>query len=404
MVGLANHTALVNRAGQSIPIEDSAAPIKDASGQVLGVVIVFHDVTEKRRAEQALRDSEGRFRIALSNSSIAVFSADLDLRYTWFYGTGMGPWPERFIGKCDEELLPMEAVAEFIAAKRQAIETLTAVHQEIRLNLPAGLMVMAVAIEPLFDGEGVITGIIGALFDVTELRRLEEERHEYLTRMEVHHRLLEYREKERQEIALDLHDGPVQDLSGLLFNIQFTKEAVSDVAIKLDLEQIGATIKQIIRDLRGTINSLRPPSLIHFGVVRAIEFHAEDFREKHPEMEIELSMSPLGEGIHLAETVHLTIFRIYQEAMNNIARHAQAAKAWVKFGREGDGIVLEICDNGQGFSIPAALTEYTAREHFGVAGMRERTDAVGGKFSISSEPGAGTKVRVEIPVISKPLH
>lgn len=401
VVGLANHTALVNRAGLSIPIEDSAAPIKDASGQVLGVVIVFHDVAEKRQAEQALRDSEGRFRIALSNSSIAVFSADLDLRYTWFYGTGMGPWPERFIGKRDEELLPIEAVAEFVAAKRLAIKTQAAVHQEIRLNLPAGLMVMAVAIEPLFDSEGHMTGIIGALFDVTELRRLEEERREYLTNMEVHHRLLEYREKERQEIALDLHDGPVQELSGLLFKIQFTKESVNDTAVKQDLEQIGETIKQIIRDLRGTVNSLRPPSLIHFGVARAIEFHAEDYLEKHPEMEIELSLNPLGEGIHLSETVHLAIFRIYQEALNNITRHAQATRAWVHFGREGNDIVLEVRDNGQGFSLSSALTEYTAREHFGLAGMRERADAVGGKFKIISEPGVGTKVRVEIPVEGK---
>jgi signal transduction histidine kinase len=243
-----------------------------------------------------------------------------------------------------------------------------------------------------------MVGTIGACFNVTEQRKLEAESLEHITEMEVHHRLLEYREKERQGIARDLHDGPVQDLSGLLFNIQFTKDVIKDAAVRLDLERIGGSIKQIIRDLRDMINELRPPSLIRFGVTRAIQLHAEDFMEKHPEIDIELMLRPVDNELRLAEAIDLTVFRIYQEAMTNIARHALATKVSVRFNKLNDYVILEVRDNGKGFSIASGLAEHTQRDHYGLAGMRERADAVGGQFSVISEPGEGTIIHVAIPL------
>jgi PAS domain S-box-containing protein len=376
-----------------------------------GISVFATDRTEEHRSEVALRESEARlresdsrFRIALSNPSIAVFSTDIDLRYTWFYSTGMGALSESAIGKQDAEIFPGRGAAEFFEAKRQAIETRTAVREEIflQIDIMPEPIIVEVSIEPLIDEMGLLIGVIGACFNVTEQRKLEAEKREHLLQMELHRRLLEYREKERQGIARDLHDGPVQDLSGLLFNIQYTKEANQDQLVKVELEQIALQIKQTIQELRGTINELRPPSLIRFGIYQAIQLHVEDFQDKHPGIEVRLT-TKLGDGKNetpLPEQVNLTLFRIYQEAMNNIARHSQATRVWIFIDRQAEQIVLELHDNGMGFPISTELNDHTQKNHFGLAGMSERADAVGGTLVISSEPGKGTKIIVSIPIKS----
>jgi PAS domain S-box-containing protein len=149
VVGLPGQIALIKRDGRMIPIEDSTAPIRDPGGEVLGVVIVFQDVSARRESERILREAEERFHIALSNSSIAVFSTDLNLRYTWFYSTSMGNLPARMIGNRDDEVLPLEQVAEFMEVKRRVIETRSVVRDEVQVARTDELMVLDVSIEPL---------------------------------------------------------------------------------------------------------------------------------------------------------------------------------------------------------------------------------------------------------------
>lgn len=379
-------------------------PLFDRAGNPSGAVGVFLDITARKTMEKKLRESEERFRMALSNPSIAVFSTDQALRYTWFYSTAMRSMTEQFIGKRDDEILSPESAAELVALKQRAIDTCSPVREEIQLELGGARKNLIVSVEPFHDSKGDLCGVVGACLDVTDLRRLEAESIEHITQMEVHHRLIEYREKERQEIARDLHDGPVQDLSSLIFTVQVMKEAIQDPTIRLEFEQIGATIRQTVSDLREMINQLRPPSLIRFGVAKAIQHHAVDILERHPELSIELNLVPLDEDIRLAEQVNLALFRIYQEAMNNILRHAKATKIWVRLRKLGDFIVLEVRDNGIGFPVSEALTKHMRSNHFGLAGMQERGDAVGGVFSASSAPGKGTTIHVTIPLIDHHLE
>lgn len=379
-------------------------PLFDRTGNPSGAVGVFLDITARKNMEKKLRESEERFRMALSNPSIAVFSTDQALRYTWFYSTAMGSMTERFIGKRDDEILTPECAAELVELKQRAIDTCSAVREEIQLELGGALKNLIATVEPCYDPQGDLCGVVGACFDVTDQRRLEAESIEHITQMEVHHRLIEYREKERQEIARDLHDGPVQDLSSLIFTVQVMKEAIRNPKKRLEFEQIVATLSQTVSDLREMINQLRPPSLIRFGVSKAIQHHAVDILERHPELSIELNLVPLDGENHLSEQVNLALFRIYQEAMNNILRHAKATKIRVRLRKLGDFIVLEVRDNGIGFPVSEALTKHMRSNHFGLAGMQERGDAVGGVFSASSESGKGTTIHVTIPLIDHHLE
>ncbi len=144
------------------------------------------------------------------------------------------------------------------------------------------------------------------------------------------------------------------------------------------------------------INEFRPPSLIRFGLSRAIEFHSEDFREKNPGLCTSLNLA--NDGLQLSEQTRLYLFRIYQEGMNNIIRHSHAAKAWVRFTMENGRAILEIRDNGHGFQVEGDLTQQTLKGHYGMVGMKERAEAIGGTFRIASEPGFGTVIQVAVPL------
>jgi PAS domain S-box-containing protein len=362
-------------------------------GKLVRQIGAVMDITERIASEMALRKGEERFRIALSNAAIAVFSTDRELRYTWYYNSEVMHHAVQFIGKRDDEILPAENVAELMALKRQALESGKEIRGEISIKVSSGSRNMIVSIEPLFDEQGQPDGVIGACQDVTNLRRLEAQQIEFTTQMEVQRRLMEQREQDRQSIAREIHDGPIQTLASTTFNLQYLKDAFEIPAMREGLEQVRLNVKSAVQELRDVINELRPPALLRFGLTKAMEQHAEDFREKHPQVELILELEPVD--THLNEQRCLVLFRTYQEGMRNITRHAQATRVWVRLIQE-KGIVLEIRDNGKGFPVPLDLSSLTQNQHYGLAGIKERIEAIGGEFRVESNIGEGTNIWVKV--------
>jgi PAS domain S-box-containing protein len=349
-----------------------------------------------RRSEQALRASESRFRIALANTKITVFSTDEMLRYTWVFSAMMGPSAEEYIGKSDEDFLAKKDAALLMALKRRALEEETPVLDEVIIHMQEERKELIVSIEPFVQSNGSISGVIGAYYDVTEERRMERERSAHRTEMEVQRRLTEHRERERQAIARELHDGPVQSLSSLIFGIQYIKDGLEDESVKLGLENIRSSLRDNVNNLRELMNELRPPSLIRFGVGRAIQYHLESFREKHPDLNVELNINVQKPDIQLSEQVNLNLYRIYSEAMANIARHSLANRVSVELEQLDHQVKLEIHDNGKGFPTSADLSDYTENNHFGLAVMKERAEMIDGQFYVMSESERGTTILVVV--------
>jgi PAS domain S-box-containing protein len=390
---------LVFNNGEVVHVMGNAQPLFDEDGRSRGAVSAFIDITERKRVEDALRKSEEHFALTLENTSIFLFNQDADLRYTWRHN----PVPifegEDTIGKTDADLYDAEEAAALILLKRQVLETGQRLRREVELHLDEERHVFDLILGPLKDERGRVTGITGAATDITQMRNLEKQQFEHKTQIEVQRRLQEYRERERREIARDIHDGPIQTLMSALINIQLTKEVIDNAAIQLDLESVSATVRSAVAELRDVVNQLRPPALIRFGLARSIAIHAEDYREKHPDCTIELDLPPVD--IQLPEDIILTLFRIYQEALNNVARHAQAGQMSVRYALEPDQVVLEIKDDGVGFNVPEDLLLQTHLGHYGLAGMRERAEAIGGAFYIDSQPGRGATLRAVVPRPSK---
>jgi signal transduction histidine kinase len=208
-------------------------------------------------------------------------------------------------------------------------------------------------------------------------------------------RLLESGEVERLRLAQELHDGPMQDLYGTVFKISSFNDGGIDPAMANNLKDMQEMIKNVANTLRVIVGELRPPTIGNLGLERAIRSHADRVAEQHPELEIKLQLTRDGQS--LPSHTRLAFFRIYQQCMANILRHAEASQVMISFHLSEEELALDVWDNGKGFRLPEKWVSLLREGHFGLAGIAERVEALGGALKIDTRPGAGTLVHVAAP-------
>ncbi len=240
-------------------------------------------------------------------------------------------------------------------------------------------------------------GQFATLFiDITEQKRMQEQARDAAAHIELQHRLIEQREQERLKIAQELHDGPVQELVGAAYALQALAGSLPDARVSAEIHTIRQSINAQINELRAFSQELRPPVLAQFGLEKAIQVHLESFQQKHPELSIQVELSLQGKP--LAEASQLALYRIYQEGLNNIIKHAQASRVKLSLGIENDQVLLAIQDNGVGFQPPEDWLGLVKQGHLGLVGIRERAEAVRGSIRIISAPTQGTALIVSVPI------
>lgn len=389
---------IINQAGQLRVLRSVGQVTQwDADGSPLMMIGANQDITEQRQAERALKESEEHFRVAITNSPILVYTCDRDLRYTWIYNPPFGVEAGQILGKTDEELNGPEAVAELKALKTSVLETGVGNRKEIEFQYEGGVYYFDVTAEPIRDENGEITGLTVAALDITEKKRMEKVVQEHKVQIELHHRLLEEREQERLSVAQDIHDGPIQTLVAALLRFQVAKNKLSDPTLQREFDQTETNLNNAIWELRDIISDLRPPLLERSGFSAVLKSYADDFIKKYPGLQIACEV--VEDQGELSKDVSLSLFRIYQEALNNVARHAGATQVVVRFYFEERNAILEIEDNGKGMQPDQDFMILTEEGHYGLAGMKERADAVNGEFQFVSAVGAGTTVRIKVPIL-----
>jgi signal transduction histidine kinase len=248
---------------------------------------------------------------------------------------------------------------------------------------------------PILDSRGELMISLVTAVDISNLRHTQREFIAAQAWMDVQHRLIGQRELERLQIARDLHDGPVQELTGATFTLRGILMEGCSPELAEQLEALQQTLQDQISDLRGYAGELRPPTLTKFGLVKAIQSHMEIFQEKHHGLLLHFKDAWIGEK--LPEEKGIALFRVYQETLTNIVKHAQATEVAVELFDKDRKAILTIQDNGTGFQLPQDWLTLARNGHLGLVGMRERVEAIGGRLEIDSHPGKGTVIRVEVP-------
>ncbi len=208
-------------------------------------------------------------------------------------------------------------------------------------------------------------------------------------------RLAENREKERLELARILHDGPIQDIYSIIYQLAIWRK-LHDKEADIELQALEADLMAVEKRLRHISTELRPPALDSFGLEGAIRSHITKLKETNPELEVLPDLISTKKLIPPEEK--LGLFRIYQEAVQNAIRHAWASKIWVRLYQKDNQLILEIEDNGRGFEVPEKWMDFARRGHLGILGITERAEAIGGQLEVRSKSGEGTLIRVSIAV------
>jgi PAS domain S-box-containing protein len=377
---------LPGRSGNEEPgrwVRGFVYPVKDEAGEVREVVLVHEDVTERKRADESLRESEERYRAVIEQSTEGLYLLDARTRRV----IETNPSLQRMLGYSAQELEGMELYdlielprEEVDATLRRTLERgYRPVGERKYRRKDGGLVDVEIGASVIRYGGGEV--VCAVVRDVTERKRAEGA-------------LREVREAERRRLARDLHDGALQDLAYALAEVEIARAFPDDPELDARLGRTVDTLRRVGQELRAAVNDLRLGEERDGPLPGLVESLVERNRVMTPECRIELLV---GEGFPSTSqgAFGTNLLRILQEALTNVRRHSGAGEVVVSLRLEGDELVAEVSDDGRGFDPkgPAGI---------GLRSMRERTAALGGRLEIESEPGEGTRVRLRTPIRRAP--
>lgn len=276
---------------------------------------------------------------------------------------------------------------------RQSGQRVTVVHQHYQSGEHP--RVVEVVATPLRGQDGSFQGIIESIRDITDRKRSEEALQQSAQRLRaLTARLSEVSELERQRLARELHDQVGQNLTALGINLNIIRAELQQTTEVVDsrLQDSLVLLEQTAVQIRNLMSDLRPPVLDDYGLMAALHWYAAQFSQR-------TGIDTLVEGQEpdprLPRNVENALFRIAQEALTNVAKHAQASSVMVTLERSSGAVQLVIADDGIGFDTRSTVPMEGAGQ-WGLLTMQERAEAAGGHCWIESQPGQGTRVTLEI--------
>ncbi len=225
-----------------------------------------------------------------------------------------------------------------------------------------------------------------------EIGYLSEEYDDLKEKQKLAIKVIQIQEEERRKVAREIHDGPAQSIANLVFRVELIENLLDkDInKAKAELTELKSLVRSSIQDIRKIIYDLRPMSLDDLGLIPTLARYIDKFVK---ETGIEINFTIIGNQKRLSNTYEVTIFRIVQEALNNIFKHARARSGKVRLEYGLDNINLLIIDDGIGFD-PVEING----EKYGLASMKERCTLLGGRINIESRPKRGTIIKVILPL------
>jgi PAS domain S-box-containing protein len=381
-----------------------------AIGNAIGVAIENARLYQKEReTAKQLRQSEESYRGLFENATEAIFVHDLDGKII-----AANSACEKLTGYTRAEMASMgigrflsgrglEAVKEIV--RRQLSGEAIEGPFELGLTRRDGTEAVVELMPSLIIRGERPVGVQAIVRDVTEQRRMQENLRFYLSQV------LKAQEGERLRIARELHDDTAQALTGLSRRLDMLVDTLASRGNQLPkeiperLEELREQSDRILEGVRRFSRDLRPPILDDLGLLPALKWLATALEEQRS---IAANIRVLGEQHRLPDEAELALFRIAQEALNNVRKHSDASAVEVTVDFRGGGITMIVADNGSGFEPPRSTSDLAASGKLGLIGMQERVRLLGGTLAVHSEPGAGTRVVVTVPAeassLSSPVY
>jgi PAS domain S-box-containing protein len=382
---------IVRPNGEERIVLESGQPKYDTQHKPVFMIGTMLDITEQRRAERVLRESEERFRAMADGAPVMMWMAGIDKLCTdfnrgWLDFTGRSL--EEETGNGWAEGVHPDDLQRCLSIYVEAFDKRLAFTMEYRLRRHDGQYHwISDAGSPRFLPDGTFAGYIGCCVDIHDRKAIE------LARLDLARRLMSAQEAERTRVARELHDGIGQEIA--LLSIQMQKAAalisMEPGPIYPGIQKLCTNLTAIGLHVSRLSHQLHSSELEYLGLSVAITKLCREFSEQYP---IKVACSCANIPASLNNDVALAFLRIVQESLHNVAKHSGAGEVQVELTTSED-LNLIVRDNGKGFD----LQESKAVPGLGLVSMRERVHLIGGEFSIESTPGGGTQVRATVPLL-----
>ena len=356
------------------------------------------EIAERKKTEETLRESEEKFRTFMETASDLMHIADKDGNITYVnesMASDLGYSIKQMIGTNVTQFLSKEEVRKKFKQNWKKLLTKGRINIEANWKTKDGKDVFCeTAIVAVYDSNGKYAGSRGICSDITERKRAESElkrSHEQLRALTEH--LHQVREEERTFIAREIHDELGQALTALKMDISWIKRNLPEKIYPLHekIKSMTELVDKTIQTTKEMSAELRPSILDDFGLDAAIEWYAKEFQNR---TEITCEIHADLKELILNKNRSTTIFRIFQESLTNVARHADATKVKVNVRVVKSNLVLRIKDNGKGITEK----QINDSKSFGLIGMRERLILLTGKLKIYSVKDKGATIVATIPL------
>jgi PAS domain S-box-containing protein len=386
-------------------MHDEMNLLRDENGNPSEIFGYWIDITERKRAEEALKESDKRYRLLFNNVSDAIFVHGVTQNISdieKFKIIEVNDIASKYLGYTREELLQMNITELDAPETLDNIPTILnklftegrATWEGIHRHKDGHRIPVEISLQ-LFKLHGKPM-VLSSVRDITERKQREEElKKSYRQLRDLAARLSEVEETEKRQIAQELHDQVGQNLTALGINLNIIRSQISKKSAKLAdyrLKDSLELLEKTTESIRNVMSDLRPSVLDDYGLLAGIRWYSEKFSVR---TNIAVKIHGKDLTLRLPMSVETTMFRITQEALTNIAKHSNAKKTIINLEERDDKVQLSIADDGIGFD-PKTVYKMKNEMVWGLHAMKERAEALGGKFFVESKPGKGTTIIVEI--------
>jgi PAS domain S-box-containing protein len=388
-----HETVRQKKDGTRIEVSLTMSPIRDSEGRIVGASAIGRDITERKRAEEALRESEARLRLAAQAGRMYVYEWDVATDATvrseqyanilGLTGVPRSDTRQQFLSRVHPD-----DRAKFIAAVADLTPENPTTKISYRVLRPdGGVIWLEKSGRAFFDAQGKMLRMVGIVADITE-RKLGEEALSGVSR-----RLIEAQEQERTRIARELHDDFGQRLALLTIELEQLQQNPPDLPaeVRSRMGELRRQTSEIATDIQSLSHELHSSRLEYVGIAAAMRGFCQEFGEQQ-RVEIDFKIHDLPSP--LSSDISLCLFRVLQEALHNSAKHSGvrhfAVQLWGMLGE----IHLTVSDSGAGFDREVAKQS----RGLGLISMEERLKLLDGTFSIESQPKRGTTIHARVPL------
>lgn len=399
---------LHHKDGHEVIVETNAVPFFSKNGELLGYRGVHRDISARKKAEQAIRESEEKFRRIFEESSIGIELYDsqgelIDANPACLEIFGVMDKSEmRGLNLFGNPNLPEDAKAMLVKGEAVKYEAAYDFEEVKKRNYyktsKSGISHLDMHLTHLrLKGKDAFAGYLHLIRDITRRKKIEEHVRS------LSQQLMKAQEMERQRLSCDLHDHLAQDLSTLKISIDTLFDDYPDAPNKPKkrLADLSKSVQGIIMSVRNLAYNISPASLSQSGLVPIVRQYCEEFSH-HKGVIVDLFSAGM-DAVRLDFDTEIGLFRVIQEALNNINKHAEAERVTIRLVASFPKIILRIEDDGKGFDLESRLEDALNERRMGIRSMEERVALLNGTIKVQSKLMQGTKIVAEVPYKEKCL-